>query len=356
MARVTVEQSQKIVQKTGKGVKMFSFDPGNLYHVLFLGEQVGVDEKGSPLWEPIMYINPTHQVRGLATKGFEVRCADANLNTSNVILTDKEGNLLKNPVTGRVLNDGTCPYCHLEKDNAKWVFKQREKYIDEHPEATEKEIKSYTRKLFEKSPVRRADQIRVFLVAVFELDSKGKPVTDREGNKVYQIQAMKFTEHRFTAKLLEQVGLVTMNLEDENDKGIAWHEYYFKFPKTDSKMTSGKDLTISAVQYPILASDPGLKDQLLDEIDEKDLDALEDQIYIYKLKNLEEMERDIALYRTKIDADLDEDELQDIREDFKDDDELTDDDVRDIMGESIDQSKDDSEVDDITDEDIKNLM
>ena len=42
---------------------------------------------------------------------------------------------------------------------------------------------------------------------------------------------MRFSEHRFTNKLLEQVEIVKMNLEDENDDGLAWHEYYFKFLK-----------------------------------------------------------------------------------------------------------------------------
>lgn len=345
MARVTVEQSQKIA-RAGKGVKMFSFDIGKLYHVLFLGEKVGEDEQGKPIWAPILYMNPTHQVRGIQGGGFEVRCANKDLNTSNVVKTDKEGNLLVNSLTGRPINDGTCPYCELEKDYSKWVFKEREKFIKENPHATEKEIKDFTRKLFNRAPVSQAQHVRVMLVAIFELGNDGKVVTDRDGNKVYQIQAMRFSEHRFTNKLLEQVEIVKMNLEDENDDGLAWHEYYFKFPKNehDSKMISGKDMTITPVQFPILDSDEGLRKQLIEEVEELDLDELENNIYIYKLKSLEEMERDISLYRTKIDLSDDVEDIEDVREGFEDDEEITGEDVKNIMGDTI------------TDEDIEKLM
>ena len=65
-------------------------------------------------------------------------------------------------------------------------------------------------------------------------------------------------------------------------------------------MISGKDMTITPVQFPILDSDEGLRKQLIEEVEELDLDELENNIYIYKLKSLEEMERDISYIELKL--------------------------------------------------------
>jgi len=345
MARVTVAESQKIARST-KGVRMFNFEMGGFYHILFLGEKVGDRQ------EPIMYMNPTHNIKKDG-KGFEVRCANEKHNISNVVLRDANGELMRDPRTGKPLNDGTCPYCEVRKLYNKYAFAKRDQWIKENPTASKEEIKKYTKKLFEKATVSDVSQVRVMLVAVFELDQKGKPLTDADGNKIYTIQAMKFSEHRFTNKLLDQVEIKKMSLDDENDGGIAWHEYYFKFPKADNKMLSGKDMSITPVASPILASDPGLRAKLEAEIAELDLDALEEQLYVFKLKTLEEMERDVAPQRSRIIAAMSDEDIAEAMEELGEEELVDEDDINEIMGEEVGSASFKLEV---TDEDIDNLM
>lgn len=366
MARVTVEESQRIIN-ISRGIRMFNFEVGRIYHVLFLGEKVGETPEGLPLEEPILYMNPTHNVRK-GNKGFEARCANEKFNISNVVLKDDKGQLMVDPRTGTPLNDGTCPYCELQKLFSKVAFKKREDWIAENPEASKKEIKEYTRKLFENAPVQQPSQARVFLVAVFELDAKGRVMADSEGNKLYNIMGMKMSEHRFDNKFLEQVEIKRMSLE-EHDKGIAWHEYYFKFPKNDqnSKMLSGKDLNVSAVPNPVLQSDPGLKEELIKKIEEIDLDELEEQIFVYKLKTLDEMNKDIAPLMSKVKENMTDEEIEQLKEELGEDSTVDDEEVKEIMGEDIKKEvKTENKVDttsgesafnvEVTEEDIESLM
>lgn len=352
MARVSVEQSQRIV-RSSKGIKMFKFEPGELYHIIFLGEKVGETEDGQILWEPIMYMNPVHDVRKDG-KGFRTRCANEKYNISDVVLRDESGKVLKDPRTGRPFNDGSCPYCELHRLYAEMVFAERDKFVSENPGISDKEVKNFLRKKFLKSPVTQAQQQRVFLVAVLEIDAKGKPITDTEGNKIYSIMGMEFSEHRFTNKLLEQVELVKMGLEDENDKGIAWHEYYFKFPKAENKMVSGKDMSITPVSSPVLKQDKELFKELVDEVEKLDLDALEDLMYIYKLKTIEEMERDIAPLMSLVRDNMSEEDIEDAKEVLGEDDVISDDDIEELIGEDI-KGEGAFKVE-VTDEDIENMM
>lgn len=324
MARVTVAESQRIA-RTSRGIRMFRFEMGKLYHILFLGEQ----HEGSK--EPIMYMNPTHNVRKDGS-GFEVRCANQENNISDVVLLDEEGQLMLDPRTQKPLNDGTCPYCEVRQLFNEYAYAERDKWIKENPTASKDEIKEFTRKLFTKSVVGNLNQARVMLVAVFELDQNGKPLTDGEGNKIYTIQAMKFSEHRFNTKFLDQVKIKKMGLEDENDGGIAWHEYYFNFPNADNKMTSGKDMSISIVPTPILSSDEGLKEELKNELSKLDLDELEEQMFVFKLKSLDEMEKDVAPQRSRIQAIMSEEDIDEALEELGEDVVLDEEDIESVMG------------------------
>lgn len=340
MARVTVTESQKNLGKQ-KGLRMFSFEPGNLYHVLFLGEQIG------DKLEPIIYMNYTHNVKKDG-KGFEVRCANQEYNLDSVTLLNEDGTLMVDPRTGRSFNDGTCPYCEVRDLHEKYVFSQRDKWIKDNPAATDDQIKSQTRKLFQTVPVTQPTKRRVMLVAVVELDEKRKPVKDTDGNIKFTIQGMRFTENQFTQKLLEQAGIKQLNLEDENDGGIAWHEYYFNYPKSDNKMTSGKDMSITPVSNELIQSIPNFKETVEQELSELDLDELEEIMHVFKLKTLEQMERDIAPLKSRITEDMSDEDIAAALEDLGEDDTITDDEAENIMGEKFKTE--------VTDEDIENLM
>lgn len=368
MVRVSVDESNRLAQQS-KGISMFSFETGKQYLVIFLGEQVPGEtySDGKPVYRAIMYMNPTHNVKGANGKGYEVRCANKQLNfdSNSVVKVDKEGNLLIDPVSKRPVNDGTCPYCIMVKDYSNYVFKQRELYMKKYPDATEKQVKAFTKKMFDKSPVKAAKKnTRVLLAAIIETDTQGNPLRDTDGNIRYRIQAIKFSENRYNTKLLPQVQVVRRQL-DPKDDGLAWHEYYFYFPSTERKNESGMHMSISFNPNPILPKNPQLFKSLLKDVKELNLDELENQIYIFRLKSLAEMERDIALYRSKLDEIMDKYNKEDtnavsvksenntneipsslVNHAF--DEPIPQDVINTLMGDDV--------VDEITDDDIANLM
>lgn len=340
MARVTVSESQKNLGKQ-KGLRMFSFDPGKLYHVLFLGEELGGKD------EPIMYLNYTHNVKKDG-KGFEVRCANQDYNLDDVSVRDESGEIVIDPRTGKAVNDGTCPYCEVRDLHTKYVFQKRKEWIEENPAATEDQIKAQTRKLFQTVPVTEPTKRRVLLTAIFELDDKKKLVKDEEGNPKYSIMGMRFTENQFNKKLLEQAEIRKMNLEEDDD-GLAWHEYYFNYPKSDNKMISGKDMSITPVANELARNNPGLKAKLEEEIVNLNLDELEEMMLVFKLKTLEQMERDIAPLKSRITEDMSDEDIQDALDELGEEDIISDEEASKLMG----KEKFSTEV---TNEDIENLM
>lgn len=341
MARVTVAESQK---NTGpqKGLRMFSFDPGKLYHVVFLGENLGGKE------EPILYLNYTHNVKKDG-KGFEVRCANQDYNLDDVVARDESGELVVDPRTGKAINDGTCPYCEVRELHTKYVFQKREQWIKDNPGATEDQIKSQTRKLFQAVPVTEPTKRRVLLVAILELDEKKKIVKDENGLPKYTIQGMRFTENQFNRKLMEQVEIRKMSIEDDADGGLAWHEYYFNYPKSDNKMISGKDMSITPVATELVRNNPDFKAKLQEEIENLDLDELEEMMYVFRLKTLEQMERDIAPLKSRISEDMSDEDIQEALDELGEEDIISDEEADKLMGKG--------QIDtDVSEDDIEDLM
>jgi len=348
MARVTFEQAQKFVRST-KGIKMFSFEPGKIYDVIFLGTPV---EGKEGKYEPIMYMNPIHTIRKDG-RTLTVRCANEKYNISNVVRRDENGEIAIDPVTKKPFNDGTCPYCEVNKIYGNMIFKQKEKFLTEHPDATKEEIKEFFRTKFSKVPVSAFTPTYVYLVAVLEVGANGKVSTDSEGNKQYEIVGMKFSEHAIKNKLMAQVELARMGTNDPNDDGIAWHEFYFRYPKPDPnkfrpdqiKQQSGKDLTISVVNNPVLKSDPEFFEELKTEVSKLDLEAIEEQITIYKLKTLDEMERDVEVQMSLIKENMTDEEIEEAKQKMQKED----------KGEAVFKEKEYG-ITEVTDEDIESLL
>ncbi len=360
MALVTVKALEDH-EKSLKGVRTFSFEMGKLYHVLFLGYKAG-EKDGKDLFEPVLFSNPTHNFRKEG-KNITVRCAKQRNNIDSVTLTNEDGSLMKDPRSGRVLNDGTCPYCEVMTLYNKIMFAEREKYISENPSLSKDEIKDYTRKLFSNKPVAEIITSRTLLVAVFELDTKNKIVKDDDGNPSYNIMFMSMTPNRWQNKFMEQVELMKMGLEDEDDSGIAFHEYYFKFPKIDkhsserqNKMESGKEMSISIVQNPVLPSNENMKKELAEKVEEmsKNFDTLEQNIIGYRLKTLEEMERDLAPLRSRINESMTEEEINEAIKELQEE-EVTDEEIRDLTDFKEEEPEEDEDSE-ITDDDLEKLL
>lgn len=362
MALVTVKELEKH-EESLKGLRTFSFEMGELYHILILGYVAG-EKNGKPIINPVLFSNPTHNIRKDG-KTLTVRCAKQKNNIDNVILMNEDGSLMKNPRTGQVLNDGSCPYCETMALYNKVKFREREKYLEENPGLSKDEIKNYTRELFSGKPVQDATISRTLMVAVFELDDKKRPVKDDQGNPSYNIMFMSMTPNRWKNKFMEQVELKKMGLEDENDDGIAMHEYYFKFPKItkynnerQNKMESGKEMSISIVQNPVLSSNDELRSELIDKVEEMsgNFEVLEQNIMGYKLKTLEEMERDLAAYRSRINESMTEEEIKEVLNEIQDE-ELSEDDIKELADFAEEEPENEDNKDkEITEDDINKLL
>ena len=342
MALVNVDERQKFVRST-KGVRLFKFEMGKIYHMVFLGREVEKDEEGESIFEPILFVNPVHTIKKDG-KSLQVRCANQNKNLSNVVLTNEEGELLKDPKTGRVLNDGKCPYCELRNLYLDWRNKKVQEWEEKNPNASKKERRELFDKLKEKEPVSKIDQQNVIFAAIFELDNNKIP-EDSEGKKLYNIQGVKMSDYMFNDKFLPAVEIKRMEIENPNDKGIAWHEYYFKYPKKDNKRDAGRDVSISPANKKILEKDPDLFEELKEEVEKLDLDAIENQIFQFRLKSLDEMERDIEPQMSVMREEMSDEDLEKAKEKLGEEKTATDDDIKNIAGveEESDESDDSKE-------------
>lgn len=250
----TMREGVKVTQ----GIPFFKFEMGKKYKVVFPSL---VGEK-----DVFAYMEAAHQV-SINGRFAKLRCVNADYQVSEqsklaVVRTDENGELLKDPASGRVLNDGSCPLCELEYLYRQFVFHEVEKWKEANPEASDKEISEQYKALFQKKPVEgvtkrnkdnelKINTTKILLGAVYRLDEKNNYVLDKDGYPVYDIQVFDFSDTRYD-KLHSVADNNKEYLSDgikaiTDEFGLAWAEFVFDFPARDDKAQSGKDLTIAAI-------------------------------------------------------------------------------------------------------------
>lgn len=256
MGRVKPSQMREGVTVT-KGMPFFKWDMGNKYRIVFPTLQ---GEK-----DIFAFMEAVHTVR-INGRFAKIRCVNAEYQVSEesklaVIRYDENGELAKDPSSGRILNDGTCPLCELEYLYRQFVFAEVEKFKEANPDATEAEIKKQYKEHFDAAPVEgvktrtedgeKLNTTKVILGIVYKLDKDGKYVLDREGYPVYEIKGFDLSDSRYNRiasaakNNLEYISDSIAEITDE--EGIAWTEFLFDFPERADKAASGKDMIISVI-------------------------------------------------------------------------------------------------------------
>lgn len=298
MPRVSYNKAATMEMPVQKGFRMFKNEVGKRYHIIFLAETVGQRLDNSDIYMPIQYRTVMHKV---GNKGVKVKCSNIDLykdlDPQSVLRKDADGN---------VLNDGTCPFCEADKLFKKKIFANFDEFKANNPGFTELEKKAFFKSQYNKQVIKDPEFHNAFLVAVIPYVN-GQPEVDETGNIRYEIMGMEMTESRFTKKLAPAVDVAKMGALHPDDDGISWGEFYFNFPFANTgdpnkdKQEAGKDLTISSAPRRLLDSNPTLFAKLKEEVAQLDFDAIEETMYVFKLKTLEEMERELAKYVSKDD-------------------------------------------------------
>lgn len=318
MGRVKPSQMREGAKvQGGSSVPYFKFDMGKKYKVVFptiAGEK-----------DVFAYMEAAHKVT-VNGRFSTIRCVNAKYQVSEesrlaVVRTGEDGELLKDPSSGRVLNDGTCPMCELEYLYRQWVFTEVEKFKEENPNATDKDISAKYRELFDKAPVEPVykrdketgeitiNTTKVLLGVVYTLDESNKYILDASGNPVFDIQIFNLSDSRYNKILAvaeNNKEYISKELEEITDEfGLAWVEFSFDFPKADDKADSGKNLTISAIPMGRSAVEtyPGTREAIQEAIgDGTKYEEIFENLGSLKVRSIPEIEKDlqgkVAEYRS----------------------------------------------------------
>lgn len=294
--------------KLSTGIPFFKWEMGKKYRVVFPslpGER-----------DVFAYMEAAHQVsiNGRFTK---LRCVNADYQVSEesklaVVKMDPDtGEFKKDPASGRVLNDGTCPLCELEYLYRRYVFAEVEKYKEEHPEATDKEIKELYKKLFDKRPVEpvakrtkdgelKINTTKILLGIVYKLDEKNNYVLDKEGYPVYELNLFDFSDSRYdklhAAAENNKEYLSDTLKEITDDYGLAWVEFIFDFPMRDEKSQSGKDLVISVIPsgHSAIEKYNDLKNKIDKDLsDAEKLEKVFEELPSIRVRSIPELEKEL---------------------------------------------------------------
>lgn len=332
MPRVTLNKAVSMPSLKHKGLKMFNYEMGKRYHVIFLAETVGQDNEGNDIYEPLQYRTVVHKI---GPKGQRVRCANienyVELGQESVLRLDENGKPMIDPRNNRPFNDGTCPYCEAfdlarQKIAADWAEKEKS-----DPNISDKERKEFFKNAYSKSAVTDVEYHNAFMIAVLEMDGN-KLATDADGNKKYEIVGMEMTEARFQKKLMEQVQISKLGEDEGNtNDGLCWNEFYFNYPEAKSKMESGKDMTISLCPRPILATDKTLFGKLKEEVQNMDYDEVENMMFAFRLKSIEDMEKDLSQYMSVVRTDMTDEEVEEAKDKVYQSDAVTAEEIKKVM-------------------------
>lgn len=332
MPRVTLNRAVNMPSLKQKGLKMFNYDMGNRYHIIFLAETVGQDEEGNDIYEPLQYRTVIHKI---GPKKQKVRCSNIDnyqmLGPESVLRLDDEGKPLIDVRSGKPFNDGSCPYCKAFELSRQQIAQEWAEKEAAEPNISDADRKKFFKDAYSKQPVTDVEYHNAFMVAVLEMNNN-KIVTDAEGNKKYEIMGMEMTESRFQKKLMEQVEVFRLGEEEgSTHDGLSWNEFYFNFPDSASKMESGKDMTISLCPRPVLATDKALFDKLKEEVERMDYDEVENMMFAFKLKSIEDMEKDLSNYMTITRHDMTDEEVEAAKDKVYKSDAVSVDEIKEIM-------------------------
>lgn len=327
MSRVKPSEARDGVTLT-QGIPFFKWEMDKKYKLVFpipKGEE-----------DVFLYQGATHNIR-INGKFRKKRCVHSDYQVTEsskdqVIKVDENGEYLKDPASGRVLNDGTCPLCELEYLYRQWIFNDVEEWKKNNPDAGKKEISAQYKSRFDKSPVDSAynrnkdDVLKIntsnfILGVVYKLDDKDSIVLDKDGFPVYEVNVFDLSESRFS-KLMDAAETNKEYMSDSlssitDEDGFAWTEFVWSFPKRDDKALSGKDLTISIVPsgHSAVEKYDALEDKIKEEL--SDIETLEnvfENLPALKVNSIPNLEKDLQgklqQYRKEM-SESEEEELSD---------------------------------------------
>lgn len=356
MGRVKPSQMRDGAKVQGGGsVPYFKWDMGKKYKVVFPTLQGENDV--------FAYMEAAHKVT-INGRFSTARCVSAKYQVSEdsklaVVRRDENGDFAKDPSSGRILNDGSCPLCEMEYLYRQWVFTEVEKFKAENPNATDKDVSARYKELFDKAPVEPSHKrnnetgeieiatTKVLLGVVYTLDENNKYVTDAEGKPVFEVKVFNLSDSRYKKILNVAEGnkeYISNELEAITDEyGLAWVEFSFDFPKADDKADSGKNLTITAVPSGRSAVEtyPGTKEAIQEVLgDGTKYEEMFENLPSLKVRSIPELENMLAgklsEYREKMSKDEKEELVERLSADEK---VITSEEASELLGKAVAESK-----------------
>lgn len=287
--RVSIAESQRIISQN-RDIRQFKGEPNNTYRLIF-----PFDENN----EAFCYLNKVHEINLGRIRG-RARCV------KDYILEDEQGNLIKDPVTGRPLNDGSCPYCAVFDLSRKILNKEIEEFREANPDATEKQEKEHFSKLTRKMAAKGARFFRGFVVAKVACDSSGQKPVLVDGQPSFEIQFLPMSENQFDTKF------TPAKKQYDDVEGLRAYELLFSYPDGDA-MSAAKNLTIQPVLKPFIDTYPELLDAITEKLASLDLDKIEEQTFLFRPESVPAIERKVASVVSRLSSGLNEEELEEIR-------------------------------------------
>jgi len=287
MARVTMIESEKMAQSM-KGLRIFKSDVDVIYRYVF-----PVDENG----EAIMYATPVHQIN-LGTQSGSSKCV------SGFVATDNNGDYILDPVSGKPINDGSCPYCETQLLCSKILAIKMDAFRELNPESSEKEQKEYFKKIVKDIPVNKPKIQRGFIVARIEADKTGQLVKGNGEVANFEIGFLPMTDNQYEKKFKPALA--------QFDGVISWIELLFAYPQSESKMEAAKDMGIQPAIKKTLDTYPGTKQAIMDAIANIDLDSVEDKVFSFRSETIQAIERKLASKQSELVNSLTEEQKEEL--------------------------------------------
>lgn len=169
-----------------------------------------------------------------------------------------EGHVVKDEVTGELLNDGTCPFC--ENVSKAWdIFKYR-KEIEEsnctlQGEAREKFMKSVNTTLGNEMKAKDKQLMLYLLVVQFKMSNKQPVINQDTGLPDYELKVMKMSPS-FVDKVTKQLETSGVPIEGAS---IALQ---YDDSKDSALLAQGRVVTVIYPDRAIVATYPGLLERI----------------------------------------------------------------------------------------------
>lgn len=210
-------------------------------HWVYFPYQMGTNENGETVKEPIAIMGRVHELRPEPNKYEACICLDG-------IVIDGE-------------NDGTCPFCDRVNDSFS-IYRYK---MDKAVEKAEKrnmvgdELDEYkknsSRKFMEETPVSKAKPYLYMLIVQFKMDAQQRGLeTGPDGLPVFELKVMKLSD-KGIAKIRET--FINSNIEFEGSEAI------FKYDNKENAMLVAGSRVVSPVfQGRALDSYKGLREAI----------------------------------------------------------------------------------------------